>query len=505
MNKHESNNNNNNNNNRKREKIKSFIEFDENEDDDNNRKNLGTESSSLSRFRSRLQGGSNSFDHTYHYHYRNDEELKNIFNVTLNNNNINNFINQTKTEEEVIDWNDFQSSTMMLKDDSDHKKIINPESTQLQMKHLSIDDNDHNDNLDQEKYQKQHSFESTTSSASTTSTTTINDDKQANDYEHNLNNKETVHSKFYEGGIDEDHDHDNYNDDEDNYSSSESSSQTLNSRLQQMEMEQDFLNNSLLALTSHFAQVQLRLKQIVEARTDEVSAERRDALLQDLAVFANRGIPELMLTIPTSTTILNSTTGGKLAKIDINRLERSTSMTTSLMTDDVFEDDNYTNDDGDDHQRSLEEDYDSTEACVGDFTSEISHYHHRRHSQMTSCSLTTANHRIRHGSTSSSSTNVPNTHISRMLINEEKLELQRSRQKELIFQLKEQLEDLERYAYETGDLNGLPSSMLLERQNAIIEQLRSKLPVLMSIDEIDKLTPEQLRKRVDTAVRKVGI
>lgn len=40
-------------------------------------------------------------------------------------------------------------------------------------------------------------------------------------------------------------------------------------RLHRLEEEQEQLNSSLIALTSHFAQVQFRLKQIVEASTGE--------------------------------------------------------------------------------------------------------------------------------------------------------------------------------------------------------------------------------------------
>jgi hypothetical protein len=44
---------------------------------------------------------------------------------------------------------------------------------------------------------------------------------------------------------------------------------------------------------------------------------------------------------------------------------------------------------------------------------------------------------------------------------------QRVKQKELISQLKTQLEDLEKYAYETGEA-GLPQSVVMERQRVII-------------------------------------
>ena len=50
---------------------------------------------------------------------------------------------------------------------------------------------------------------------------------------------------------------------------------------------------------------------------------------------------------------------------------------------------------------------------------------------------------------------------------EEKMLAQRVKQKELISQLKTQLEDLEKYAYETGEA-GLPQSVVMERQRVII-------------------------------------
>lgn len=48
---------------------------------------------------------------------------------------------------------------------------------------------------------------------------------------------------------------------------------------------------------------------------------------------------------------------------------------------------------------------------------------------------------------------------------------QREKQKELITQLKSQLEELEKYAYETGEA-GLPQCVVLERQKIIIGKLK---------------------------------
>lgn len=59
------------------------------------------------------------------------------------------------------------------------------------------------------------------------------------------------------------------------------------SRLKGLEEEQEMLTSSLMALTSHFAHVQLRVRQIVEAPPNE-----RDQLLKDLEKFAFQGIPE---------------------------------------------------------------------------------------------------------------------------------------------------------------------------------------------------------------------
>ncbi|KAL8618751.1 hypothetical protein ACOMHN_015161 [Nucella lapillus] len=59
-------------------------------------------------------------------------------------------------------------------------------------------------------------------------------------------------------------------------------------RLQHLEEEQEQLNSSLLALTTHFAQVQFRLKQIVSAEPTV-----REDLLKELEDFAFKGIPDV--------------------------------------------------------------------------------------------------------------------------------------------------------------------------------------------------------------------
>lgn len=60
--------------------------------------------------------------------------------------------------------------------------------------------------------------------------------------------------------------------------------------MRNLEKEQELLNTSLFALTTHFAQVQFRLRQVVHA-----PAEAKEKLLKSLEEFAFRGIPDIGL------------------------------------------------------------------------------------------------------------------------------------------------------------------------------------------------------------------
>ncbi|VDM74466.1 unnamed protein product [Strongylus vulgaris] len=73
-------------------------------------------------------------------------------------------------------------------------------------------------------------------------------------------------------------------------SSSDDNCSSLNDaiRVQQLEEEQERLNNSLFSLSSHFAQVQFRLKQVAEAK-----GEDKEALLKDLQEFAFKGCADM--------------------------------------------------------------------------------------------------------------------------------------------------------------------------------------------------------------------
>ncbi|KAM9746561.1 LOW QUALITY PROTEIN: RUN domain-containing protein 1 [Menidia menidia] len=163
-------------------------------------------------------------------------------------------------------------------------------------------------------------------------------------------------------------------------------------RLKKLEEEQDSLNSSLLALTSHFAQVQFRLKQIVHAQSEE-----KERMLAELEDFAFRGCPHVV---------------GCRAQ-DATQLENSS-------------------------EREKRE----------------------------------------------------------------RLEAQREKQKDLIFQLKTQLDDLERFAYQEGSYDSLPQSVVMERQKVIIDELIKKLDVNLN-EDIGNLSPEELRQRVDSAIAQI--
>ncbi|KAL6424129.1 hypothetical protein ACFW04_009775 [Cataglyphis niger] len=174
-------------------------------------------------------------------------------------------------------------------------------------------------------------------------------------------------------------------------------------RVKMLEEEQEMLNSSLIALTTHFAQVQFRLRQIVDAPASE-----KETLLKELEEFAFRGIPD----VPNSL-LLESRSITPISSVACDR------NVTDVITD-----------------------------------AEV----------------------------------------------ESKMAMQRTKQRELISQLKSQLEDLEKYAYETGDAD-LPQSVILERQNIIISHLKEKLN--FDVDDLCKLPADDLRWQVDYAISQI--
>uniref|UniRef100_A0A8C5QVU3 RUN domain-containing protein 1 n=1 Tax=Leptobrachium leishanense TaxID=445787 RepID=A0A8C5QVU3_9ANUR len=166
----------------------------------------------------------------------------------------------------------------------------------------------------------------------------------------------------------------------------------MSEKLRRLEDEQELLNSSLLALTSHFAQVQFRLKQIVRAEGGE-----KEKLLAELEDFAFKGCPHVM--------------GTRALKQQV-------------------------------HEDSSERE------------------------------------------------------------KRERIEAQRQKQRELIVQLKTQLDDLETFAYQEGNYDSLPQSVVMERQRVIIDELIKKLDVNLN-EDISCLSPEELRQRVDSAIAQI--
>lgn len=71
---------------------------------------------------------------------------------------------------------------------------------------------------------------------------------------------------------------------------------------------------------------------------------------------------------------------------------------------------------------------------------------------------------------------------------------------ELIRKLRLQLKDLEKYAFERGELDQLPASVLAERQSVILDTLKDKLSLRISISEIEKLETDELKKQIDKEI-----
>lgn len=154
------------------------------------------------------------------------------------------------------------------------------------------------------------------------------------------------------------------------------------SRLHIMEQEQEQLSSSLMALTTHFAKVQFRLKQVVAAPTEE-----KEGMLQELEEFAFRGCPNL-------------------------------NNPNILMQD---------------HEKIIAD--------------------------------------------------------------------QNEKQKELIEQLKIQLQDLESYTYDSNS-SEVPSNVLIEKQKVIIDELKDRID--LDTSSLDKLSNDDLKKAVDNAINQIS-
>ena len=72
--------------------------------------------------------------------------------------------------------------------------------------------------------------------------------------------------------------------------------------------------------------------------------------------------------------------------------------------------------------------------------------------------------------------------------NEELIENEKLREKEFISELKQKLDELERYAAASGSLEGVPTSVTMEKQRVLIDQLRTKLDLQLDDASVSKLS-----------------
>lgn len=73
-------------------------------------------------------------------------------------------------------------------------------------------------------------------------------------------------------------------------------------------------------------------------------------------------------------------------------------------------------------------------------------------------------------------------------MNEQIIEDEKYREKEFINELKQKLDELERYAAASGSLEGAPTSVMMEKQRILIDQLRSKLDLQIDDTSVSKLS-----------------
>jgi len=90
-----------------------------------------------------------------------------------------------------------------------------------------------------------------------------------------------------------------------------------------------------------------------------------------------------------------------------------------------------------------------------------------------------------------------------MYINDQMIEDEKSREKGFISELKQKLDELERYAAASGSLEGVPTAVTMEKQRILIDQLRAKLDLQLDDAAVSKLSAEELRKLVDQAIHQL--
>lgn len=72
--------------------------------------------------------------------------------------------------------------------------------------------------------------------------------------------------------------------------------------------------------------------------------------------------------------------------------------------------------------------------------------------------------------------------------NEQLIEQEKIREKEFISELKQKLDELEHYAAASGTLDVAPTSVMMEKQRVLIDQLRTKLDLQLDDASVSKLS-----------------
>ncbi|KRX50097.1 RUN domain-containing protein 1 [Trichinella britovi] len=93
------------------------------------------------------------------------------------------------------------------------------------------------------------------------------------------------------------------------------------------------------------------------------------------------------------------------------------------------------------------------------------------------------------------SDNLHSTHSDKLNIDRQQL-----KEVQLIEQLKQQLNDLEAFAYERGE-GDLPSSKIIEKQRAVIDHLQQLMP--LNLNQFERLSSEELQSEVNQALKKL--
>lgn len=75
-----------------------------------------------------------------------------------------------------------------------------------------------------------------------------------------------------------------------------------------------------------------------------------------------------------------------------------------------------------------------------------------------------------------------------MEINERIVEAEKCREKEFIEDLKQKLDELEQYAAASGSWEGIPTSIMMEKQRILIDQLREKMDLQLDENVVSKLS-----------------